>query len=156
MLFISIHEGRYEFPDREWADISNEAKDLISKLLVKEASARPSAAEVLNHPWVNREQQEKKPKDRELGTPCVIRRNNSARALSTFAESAMSANRVFLQHFSLFSSTDVPLAAAKRLSPPSHSMIVQRRSLGKPQCSNETTGSRAPSAQLPIIASPSG
>jgi len=127
---------------------------LISKLLVKEASARPSAAEVLNHPWVFRLQQEK-PKDRELSTPGVIRRNNSARALSTFAESAMSANRVFLQHFSLFSSSDVPLAAAKRLSPPSHSMIVQRRSLGKPQCSNETTGNRAP-AQLPIIASPSG
>jgi len=127
---------------------------LISKLLVKEASARPSAAEVLNHPWVFRVQQEN-PKDRELSTPGVIRRNNSARALSTFAESAMSANRVFLQHFSLFSSSDVPLAAAKRLSPPSHSMIVQRRSLGKPQCSNETTGNRAP-AQLPIIASPSG
>ncbi|XP_022172360.1 MAP kinase-interacting serine/threonine-protein kinase 1 [Myzus persicae] len=154
LLFISIHEGRYEFPDREWADISSEAKDLISKLLVKEASARPSAAEVLNHPWVFRLQQEK-PKDRELSTPVVIRRNNSARALSSFAESAMSANRVFLQHFSLFSSSDVPLAAAKRLSPPSHSMIVQRRSLGKPQCSNETTGNRAP-AQLPIIASPSG
>lgn len=154
MLFTSIHEGRYEFPDREWADISIEAKDLISKLLVKEASARPSAAEVLNHSWVNRVQQEK-PKDRELSTPCVIRRNNSARALSTFAESAMSANRVFLQHFSLFSPADIPLAAAKRLSPPSHSMIVQRRSLGKPQCSNETTSNRAP-AQLPIIASPSG
>lgn len=155
MLFICIHEGRYEFPDREWADISCEAKDLISKLLVKEASARPSAAEVLNHPWVHRLQQQEKPKDRELSTPVVIRRNNSARALSTFAESAMSANRVFLQHFSLFSSSDVPLAAAKRLSPPSHSMIVQRRSLGKPPCSNETTGNRAP-AQLPIIASPSG
>lgn len=123
-------------------------------MLVKEASARPSAAEVLNHPWVNRLQQET-PRDRELSTPVVIRRNNSARALSTFAESAMSANRVFLQHFSLFSSTDVPLAAAKRLSPPSHSLIVQRRSLGKPQCSNETASNRA-TAQLPIIASPSG
>lgn len=122
-------------------------------MLVKEASARPSAAEVLKHPWVNRLQQEK-PKERELSTPGVIRRNNSARALSTFAESAMSANRVFLQHFSLFSSSNVPLAAAKRLSPPSHSMIVQRRSLGKPQCSNETTGNRAPT-QLPIIASSS-
>jgi len=154
LLFISIHEGRYEFPDREWADISSEAKDLISKLLVKEASARPSAAEVLNHPWVFRLQQEK-PKDHELNTPGVIRRNNSARALSTFAESAMSANRVFLQHFSLFSSTDVPLAA-QRLSPPSHSMIVQRRSLGKPQCSNESTGGNRAPAQLPIIASPSG
>lgn len=153
-MFISIHEGRYEFPDREWADISFEAKDLISKLLVKEASARPSAAEVLNHPWVNRPQQEKPNKDRELSTPGVIRRNNSARALSTFAESAMSANRVFLQHFSLFSSPDKS-HEIKRLSPPSHSMIVQRRSLGKPQCSNETPSNR-PLAPLPIIASPSG
>ena len=30
-----FQDGRYEFPDSEWSDISCEAKDLISHLLVK-------------------------------------------------------------------------------------------------------------------------
>ena len=34
ILFI-FQDGRYEFPDSEWSDISCEAKDLISNLLVK-------------------------------------------------------------------------------------------------------------------------
>ena len=35
MLFTSIQEGRYEFPDREWATLSLESKDLIKHLLVR-------------------------------------------------------------------------------------------------------------------------
>jgi MAP kinase interacting serine/threonine kinase len=52
MLFESIQEGSYEFPDNEWIDISEEAKDLINHLLVKDAQKRFSAAQVLQHPWV--------------------------------------------------------------------------------------------------------
>lgn len=52
MLFESIQEGKYEFPDKDWAHISFGAKDLISKLLVRDAKKRLSAAEVLKHPWV--------------------------------------------------------------------------------------------------------
>ncbi|KAJ9599788.1 hypothetical protein L9F63_026363, partial [Diploptera punctata] len=40
LLFTSIQEGSYDFPDREWAHISEEAKDLIRSLLVKDASHR--------------------------------------------------------------------------------------------------------------------
>lgn len=52
MLFESIQEGKYEFPEKEWAHISSSAKDLISKLLVRDAKKRLSAAQVLQHPWV--------------------------------------------------------------------------------------------------------
>lgn len=52
MLFESIQEGKYEFPDKDWAHISFGAKDLISKLLVRDAKNRLSAAQVLEHPWV--------------------------------------------------------------------------------------------------------
>lgn len=45
-LFHSIQEGRYDFPEAEWGDISDEAKDLISSLLVKNASERISAQKV--------------------------------------------------------------------------------------------------------------
>ncbi|XP_062960520.1 MAP kinase-interacting serine/threonine-protein kinase 1 isoform X6 [Cynocephalus volans] len=55
-LFESIQEGKYEFPDKDWAHISSEAKDLISKLLVRDAKQRLSAAQVLQHPWVQGEQ----------------------------------------------------------------------------------------------------
>ncbi|XP_075380037.1 MAP kinase-interacting serine/threonine-protein kinase 2 isoform X1 [Mycteria americana] len=57
MLFESIQEGKYEFPDKDWAHISFGAKDLISKLLVRDAKKRLSAAQVLEHPWVQGEQQ---------------------------------------------------------------------------------------------------
>ncbi|XP_063637140.1 MAP kinase-interacting serine/threonine-protein kinase 1 isoform X5 [Pan troglodytes] len=60
-LFESIQEGKYEFPDKDWAHISSEAKDLISKLLVRDAKQRLSAAQVLQHPWVQGEQQHNGP-----------------------------------------------------------------------------------------------
>lgn len=51
-LFESIQQGKYEFPEKDWAHITDAAKDLISKLLVRDATLRLSAAQVLKHPWV--------------------------------------------------------------------------------------------------------
>lgn len=99
LLFSSIQEGRYEFPEPEWSDISDEAKDLIQHLLVKEASLRLGADSVLEHPWMR--YLTAPACRRTLVTPHNIRRNNSARELSAFAESAMAVNRVFQQHFSM-------------------------------------------------------
>lgn len=96
LLFHSIQDGQFEFPDQEWANISLEAKSLISNLLVKNASQRLSAKMVLSHPWVKQGGSA-----RLLVTPQNIRRNNSARELSAFAESAMAVNRVVLQHMSI-------------------------------------------------------
>ncbi|XP_046423954.1 MAP kinase-interacting serine/threonine-protein kinase 1 isoform X1 [Neodiprion pinetum] len=101
LLFTSIQEGRYEFPDREWRCISEDAKDLIRGLLVKEAHQRLSAESVLKHHWINPGPTGEEGGDRSLTTPQIIRRNNSARELSAFAESAMAVNRVVLQHFSV-------------------------------------------------------
>uniref|UniRef100_A0A673WXQ6 non-specific serine/threonine protein kinase n=1 Tax=Salmo trutta TaxID=8032 RepID=A0A673WXQ6_SALTR len=52
MLFESIQEGKYEFPEKDWKQISSGAKDLITRLLVRDAKNRLSAAQVLQHPWV--------------------------------------------------------------------------------------------------------
>ncbi|XP_012252791.2 MAP kinase-interacting serine/threonine-protein kinase 1 isoform X3 [Athalia rosae] len=101
LLFTSIQEGRYEFPDRDWKCISEDAKDLIRGLLVKEAHQRLSAESVLKHQWINPGPIGEEGGDRSLTTPQIIRRNNSARELSAFAESAMAVNRVVLQHFSV-------------------------------------------------------
>jgi len=99
LLFHSIQEGWYEFPDAEWAPMSPEARDLISKLLVKDPQSRLSAEMVLAHPWVR--DGASQCQGRPLVTPQNIRRNNSARELSAFAESAMHAKRVVMQHMSL-------------------------------------------------------
>lgn len=51
-LFERIQDGKYECRDGVWAQISDDAKDLISRLLVRDATLRLSAAQVLKHPWV--------------------------------------------------------------------------------------------------------
>jgi len=99
LLFHSIQDGHFDFPHAEWRDISGEAKDLISKLLVKDARHRLSAEMVLSHPWVKNGGPSGPSK--VLVTPQNIKRNNSARELSAFAESAMAVNRVVLQHMSI-------------------------------------------------------
>lgn len=103
LLFESIREGRFSFPENDWRDISDAAKDLITKLLVKEASKRLSAEAVLDHPWIKGAPAVCEPakRHRALKTPGIIRSNQSARKLSQFAESAMAVNRVILQHFSM-------------------------------------------------------
>merc|ERR1712076_96607 len=103
LLFHSIQDGHFDFPHTEWRDISGEAKDLISKLLVKDARQRLSAEMVLSHPWIKFGGPSK-----VLVTPQNIKRNNSARELSAFAESAMAVNRVVLQHMSIPDIEDQP------------------------------------------------
>ncbi|XP_034946123.1 MAP kinase-interacting serine/threonine-protein kinase 1 isoform X2 [Chelonus insularis] len=101
LLFTSIQQGVYDFPDKEWREISEDAKDLIRGLLVKDAYRRLSAECVLKHPWINPGPPATVAGNRPLITPEIIRRNNSARELSAFAESAMAVNRVVYQHFSV-------------------------------------------------------
>ena len=69
MLFSSIQDGFYEFPDGEWSAISEEAKDLIRHLLVRDPRQRYSAVEVLEHPWVSRP-----PAATPLATPRILTR----------------------------------------------------------------------------------
>merc|ERR1712107_731159 len=52
LLFDSIKEGNVEFHPKYWNEISDEAKDLISRLLVKDADVRLDSYQVLEHPWV--------------------------------------------------------------------------------------------------------
>jgi serine/threonine protein kinase len=51
-LFRNIYQVNYEFWDEDWGFISDEAKDFISKLLVKDISSRMTIDEALWHPWI--------------------------------------------------------------------------------------------------------
>lgn len=139
-LFMRIQEGIYDFPDSEWAFISDEAKDLIGNLLVKDASHRYTAEMVLNHAWVAHGGP-----TTVLETPNIIRRNNSARDLSAFASSA-----ILIQHFA-FSMDDKPSRIDNQtksvfgLSPPSESKLAQRRMKSLSLKANSGDGIASPS-----------
>ncbi|XP_026179430.1 myosin light chain kinase 2, skeletal/cardiac muscle isoform X2 [Mastacembelus armatus] len=49
----NILSCQWNFEEEEFADISEEAKDFITRLLVKSKSWRMSAAESLKHPWLS-------------------------------------------------------------------------------------------------------
>lgn len=143
MLFTCIQDGVYDFPEREWTYISEDAKDLIRHLLVKDASQRYTSEMVLNHRWVSHGGP-----TTPLETPSIIRRNNSAKDLAAFAESANAMKRLVLHqmafsmvmtrtpHYeeeelalpttpsSLSCSPSTPVFG---LSPPNESKLAQRR-----------------------------
>ncbi|XP_057356159.1 MAP kinase-interacting serine/threonine-protein kinase 1 isoform X2 [Manis pentadactyla] len=144
-LFESIQEGKYEFPDKDWAHISNEAKDLISKLLVRDAKQRLSAAQVLQHPWVQGQAPE-----RGLPTPQVLQRNSSTMDLTLFAAEAIALNRQLSQHEEneLVEESE---ALAKglcsvKLSPPSKSRLARRRALAQAGRSGDAGTGPTPTA----------
>jgi len=51
-LFSSIREGKFSYPEREWSNISMEAKHLLESLLEKDVQSRLDAEDVLEHPWI--------------------------------------------------------------------------------------------------------
>ncbi|XP_046802410.1 phosphorylase b kinase gamma catalytic chain, skeletal muscle/heart isoform [Lucilia cuprina] len=53
VMLRNIMEGKYSFTSPEWADISEDPKDLIRKCLVVDPSQRITVQEVLHHPFFN-------------------------------------------------------------------------------------------------------
>ena len=51
-IYSKIKKMTFNFPPNKWNKISNEAKDLLSKMLIDE-KYRLSASQVLEHPWFN-------------------------------------------------------------------------------------------------------
>ena len=88
LLFERIQDGAFDFPDKDWQNISSGAKDLIRRLLVRDASLRLTAAEVLQHPWITNSHELK---EHLLNTPELLQRyehthkRNSPSALSRLA-----------------------------------------------------------------------
>ncbi|XP_069795048.1 MAP kinase-interacting serine/threonine-protein kinase 1-like isoform X3 [Narcine bancroftii] len=138
ILFESIQEGKYDFPEKDWAHISNGAKDLICKLLVRDAKDRLSAAQVLQHSWVQGSAPE-----RCLPTPQLLQRNNSTKDLTLFAAEAIAFNRQLSQQDEEMQGEQEPLiktVCSMRLSPPSSSRLAKRRA--------KTQAAKCPQQQL--------
>ena len=52
LIMEKIEKGKYSFKKPVWQNISETAKDFVSYLLTYEASARPDAAQTLEHAWI--------------------------------------------------------------------------------------------------------
>lgn len=52
-LFEMIKNCEYEFPSPFWDDVSDTAKDLIKSILIVDPLKRPTAEQILSHPWIN-------------------------------------------------------------------------------------------------------
>ncbi|EDQ84383.1 uncharacterized protein MONBRDRAFT_39303 [Monosiga brevicollis MX1] len=53
VLFEIIMKGRFEFDERYWRDISDDAKDLIRNMLKVDPIKRYDTYQVLEHPWIS-------------------------------------------------------------------------------------------------------
>jgi len=51
-MFERILSCDYDYDDECWDDVSDLAKDFISKLIVKEPNERLTAEEAMEHPWL--------------------------------------------------------------------------------------------------------
>uniref|UniRef100_H3A3S7 Calcium/calmodulin dependent protein kinase ID n=2 Tax=Latimeria chalumnae TaxID=7897 RepID=H3A3S7_LATCH len=51
-LFEQILKAEYEFDSPYWDDISESAKDFISRLMEKDPSKRYTCEQALRHPWI--------------------------------------------------------------------------------------------------------
>jgi len=52
-ILAKVKEGSFEFRSPEWDGISSGCKNLITQMLTHDVSCRPSAAELLQNPWLN-------------------------------------------------------------------------------------------------------
>jgi calcium-dependent protein kinase len=50
----SVRIGTYSISGPEWKSISNDAKDLIKKMLTYEVANRITAEQALNHAWIKK------------------------------------------------------------------------------------------------------
>eukprot|EP00746_Dinoflagellata_sp_MGD_P014931 gnl/MRDRNA2_/MRDRNA2_132973_c0_seq1.p1 gnl/MRDRNA2_/MRDRNA2_132973_c0~~gnl/MRDRNA2_/MRDRNA2_132973_c0_seq1.p1 ORF type:complete len:520 (+),score=95.34 gnl/MRDRNA2_/MRDRNA2_132973_c0_seq1:85-1644(+) len=51
-ILMNVQKQKLEFPVEEWDHISEGAKDLVTKMLIKDPKLRPNAQEMLQHHWL--------------------------------------------------------------------------------------------------------
>ena len=51
-IMKKVKTGKFSFSDPAWNNISENAKDFITQLLIKDQDKRPSAEQALKHPWI--------------------------------------------------------------------------------------------------------
>ncbi|CAN4108539.1 unnamed protein product [Withania somnifera] len=89
-----ILNGQFSFDEKTWKNISSSAKQLISSLLKVDPNMRPTAQEIVEHPWVRGELAKEEEMDAE-----IVSRLQSFNARRKFRAAAMAS--VLSSSFSL-------------------------------------------------------
>jgi len=76
-LFEQIMKADYDFPEDYWRDISQDAKDFISRLLVVDPKKRMTGKEALNHKWLSGTAPDTKLNSKELKGYLAVRKQQS-------------------------------------------------------------------------------
>ena len=69
-ILLNVAKGSFDFSAPQWETISDEAKDLISNLLQKQADMRFTALEAFQHPWIQK-QRRKEEQDIIISTDVI-------------------------------------------------------------------------------------
>nr|AFK37664.1 unknown [Lotus japonicus] len=90
-----IINGNFSFYEKTWKGITQSAKQLISSLLTVDPSKRPSAQELLSHPWVRGDEA----KDEQMDPEIVSRLQsfNARRKLRAAAIASVWSSTIFLR-----------------------------------------------------------
>ena len=56
-IYDAILKGKFQFPEEDWDQVSDDAKDLIKKMLKKDVKKRLSALETMEHVWFKKHQE---------------------------------------------------------------------------------------------------
>ena len=66
-IMARVRKGSFNFDHKVWDDVSDSAKDFISKLLTYDVKDRPSAEKALQHPWLAERTRVKVDADKAVG-----------------------------------------------------------------------------------------
>jgi len=64
-IYLEVLKGKFEFPEEDWSEVSDEAKNLIKKMLTKDVNKRISALDSMQDPWFKKFE-EKEAYDKKL------------------------------------------------------------------------------------------
>lgn len=92
-LFKKIKAGIFEFHDQYWSGTSPEAKDLIRKMLTVDPRKRPSAKDLLSHPWIMAGSESLQGKDLG-GTVTELKRYNARRKFKGTVKAILATMRI--------------------------------------------------------------
>ncbi|GMN59238.1 hypothetical protein TIFTF001_028330 [Ficus carica] len=90
-----IMAGDFSFYEKTWKNISSSAKQLIRSLLTVDPQRRPSALELLDHPWVRGDSAREDQMDAEIVTR--LQRFNARRKLRAAAIASVLSSSIFLR-----------------------------------------------------------
>jgi len=92
-LYKKIKEGSYIFHDEYWSNISPEAVDLIKKMLIVNQQQRWTAKQLLQHPWLQKEDKDLSKTDLS-GALASLQRFNAKTRLRATADAIILTDRI--------------------------------------------------------------